>query len=162
MKSFSEIRGMLKESGLGKLPDPPPMIVLRRIGIRNFPHGEKIALYRNDKLDLDVSVPYSQDSHKITVANVREEINTLDETIIKKLNIIANKSMPSNVNFSNGTFVQVQPAVAKKIVDLYKHKDLSFSNRVKLSRFVSGNPKAFKSVVDFVNQQMDEENNGFI
>lgn len=164
MKSFIELRESLKEAALGKLPDPPPMIVLRRIGIRNFPHGEKIALYHNDKLNLDVSVPYSNDGKndvtKLTYASIREEVNSLDETIIKKLQIIANKPTADNVNFGNGSFVQVQPVVAQKILTLYKRNDLTFANRVKLSRFVSGNPKAFKAVVDFVNQMDGGDNQG--
>lgn len=155
MKSFFEHLGAsLEEGEMGLQPDPPPMIVLRRIGIRNFPHGEKVALYRNDKLDLNVSVPYAgkASTDRVAFAQVKEEIESLEETIIKKLKSIADKSSVQKVSFGPGADVQVQPATAKKILDLYAHPDLSFSNRVKLSRYVSSDPKEFKKVVDFVTQ----------
>ncbi len=37
---------------------PPPMLVLRRQGIRIFPDGKRVALYTNDKLGLTFTIPY--------------------------------------------------------------------------------------------------------
>lgn len=155
MKSFKEIRGTLKESESGtKLPDPPPMILLRRIAIRVFPNGQRVALYQNRRLNLDVSVPYfpgrlgnPSPTKEISLAQVKESVERLDETIIKKLEKIQKNSQPDNVVFSNGASVQVQPATAKKILDLYKK--VNFDNRAKLTQFVSMTPKEFKKVVDF-------------
>lgn len=153
MKRLKEIRGTLKEAEYGKLPDPPPVIVLRRIGLRAFPTGERIALYRNDKLNLDVSVPYlpGQIGGMKPMAVMREEIELdtmqINETIIKKLISIVRKGQPSMVTFADGTKGEVQPAVAARIVNLTKKAN--FTNRVGLTRFVSGDPKSFKSVVDF-------------
>jgi hypothetical protein len=151
MKYFKEIRGTLKEAERGKLPDPPPVIMLRRIGLRNFPTGERVALYRNDKLGLDVSVPYLPGKFgktQVAMGSLKEEIElTLNETIIKKLIRIATKSQPDNVTLGNGVQFQVQPNVAKKLIDLTKK--VNFTNRVNLSRFMSGNPNDLKKIVDF-------------
>jgi hypothetical protein len=151
MKNFKEIRGTLKEAEHGKLPDPPPVIMLRRIGLRNFPTGERVALYRNDKLGLDVSVPYFPGKFgktQISMGSLKEEIElTLNETIIKKLIRIAGGSKPDNVSLGNGVQIPVQPNVAKKLIDLTKK--VNFTNRVNLSRFMSGNPNDLKKIVDF-------------
>jgi hypothetical protein len=153
MKKLKEIRGTLKEVELGKLPDPPPVVVLRRIGLRSFPTGERVALYRNDKLNLDVSVPYlpGKVGGMKPMAMMREEIELniqdINETIIKKLISIIRKGTPQLVSFADGTKGEVQPAVASRIVNLTKK--VNFTNRVGLTRFVSGDPKNFKSVVDF-------------
>jgi hypothetical protein len=40
--------------------EPPTVLVLKRKWIRLFPHGEKIAVYRNDKLGVNFAVPYDE------------------------------------------------------------------------------------------------------
>lgn len=50
MKSFKEY---VTESY-----EPPMVVVLKRKGIRNFPDGQRVALYHSDVLGIDVSVPY--------------------------------------------------------------------------------------------------------
>lgn len=57
MKDFTEIRQseeMIQEG----LQDPPMIVVLRRTAIRLFPGNQRVALYTNDKLGIEVSVPY--------------------------------------------------------------------------------------------------------
>lgn len=57
MKNLSEIRQTeeVLEEGL---QDPPMIVVLRRTAIRLFPGNQRVALYTNDHLGLEVSVPY--------------------------------------------------------------------------------------------------------
>lgn len=57
MKDFSEIRQSeeVLEEGL---QDPPMIVVLRRTAIRLFPGNQRVALYTNDRLGIEVSVPY--------------------------------------------------------------------------------------------------------
>lgn len=43
-----------------KNDDPPPVIVLKRKGIRIFPDGKKVAVYVNTELNLDIAIPYDQ------------------------------------------------------------------------------------------------------
>jgi hypothetical protein len=38
--------------------EPPVVLVLKRKTIRLYPHGEKIAIYRNDKLGVNFAVPF--------------------------------------------------------------------------------------------------------
>src|SRR6185437_4466131 len=57
MKDFSEVRQseVLEEQ---QLSDPPMIVVLRRTAIRLFPGNQRVALYTNDTLGIEVSVPY--------------------------------------------------------------------------------------------------------
>src|SRR6059058_4130505 len=59
MKDFSEIRPVESEVLEEALSDPPMIVVLRRTAIRTFPGNERVALYHNDKLGIEVSVPYT-------------------------------------------------------------------------------------------------------
>ena len=38
--------------------DPPAMLVMRRKSIRQFPNGQRVALYYVDKINKYVTVPY--------------------------------------------------------------------------------------------------------
>ena len=39
--------------------DPPAVLVMRRKSVRQFPDGQRVALYYVDKLDKYVTVPYT-------------------------------------------------------------------------------------------------------
>lgn len=156
MKTLAQIRGMLKEGSV-KVQDPPAMVILRRKAIRIFPSGQKVALYRNDKLNLDVSIPYysgqiGSQATEIPMASVREEATdevslALDESIVTSLRSIMKKAKPGTVVFANGETAMVQPTTAKKLVDL--HSEVNKKNREGLSAHMGDNPQDFKKVVDF-------------
>jgi hypothetical protein len=156
MKKFSELRGTLKEGKLGKLPDPPPMITMRRTAIRVYPKGLKIALYRNDKLNLDVSVPYHSgefENQKLPYAKIgmKEEI-LLDESIVRSLNKSAKTGKTVDVTFANGASIKIQPVVAASILKL---KDMiNTYNKVKLDSFISQDPNSLKTVFDFTRKEI--------
>lgn len=146
---------ILKEA---KQSDPPPVIVLRRIGLRVFPTGERVALYSNDKLGLNVSIPYSPTNQlknkNVGLASIREDLEVLhfvsiDETITKKLASIAKGSKPGVVHFADGSTAEVQPAIAARIIRLYKNKKVNFTNRVRFTKKMSNDRNSFRDVVDF-------------
>ena len=39
--------------------DPPPVLLMKRKSVRQFPNGQRVALYYVDKLDKYVTVPYT-------------------------------------------------------------------------------------------------------
>jgi len=139
-----------------KLADPPPMVVLKRKAIRQFPGGQRIALYRNDMLNLDVSVPYTPgqvgvQQSSISYAAMKEDANDelsleLSESIVQSLRAIMKKGEAGTVVFSNGATATVQPATAKNIVDL--HGKVNQKNKQNL-RQMGDSPQDFKKVVDF-------------
>lgn len=60
MKRLDDLREQLAEEQLHETQqDPPNMIVFRRKAIRVFPGDQRVALYVNDSLGLEVSIPYT-------------------------------------------------------------------------------------------------------
>jgi hypothetical protein len=56
-KPLSEFTGALVEAA-GPL-DPPAVLVLRRKGIRQIGPGQRVALYVNDGLNIEIAMPYA-------------------------------------------------------------------------------------------------------
>ena len=51
--------------------DPPQMLVLKRMGIRIFPDGRRVALYVDPKLGLTFSIPYDENFGSAIVPGVQ-------------------------------------------------------------------------------------------
>lgn len=56
-----------------RVDDPPPVITLKRAGIRIFPDGRRVALYNNAQLGLLFSVPYDENFGTNVIPGVKEE-----------------------------------------------------------------------------------------
>jgi hypothetical protein len=61
-----ELEGIITEEKGG---DPPAVLVMRRTAIRMFPNGQKIALYKVDKLNKFITVPYDDKDSMIMTTN---------------------------------------------------------------------------------------------
>lgn len=144
MASFKEIRAKRKP-----YQDAPAMLVLKRVGIRNYPNGQQVALYHNSALDLNISVPFKSSSldtdGKVAspMASLLPNPN-LSEGVIGSLKNIAIKQQPASVNFNNGVAQEVDPSIAKQIVDV--HAQLDNSNRDKFERLVNTGPAGLQKV----------------
>lgn len=152
MKKLSDIRGTPTKIG-SKLPDPPMVVLLQRKAIRLYPNGQRIALYHNDRLNLDVSVPYfpGKFGKEPGFGELKENIS-LDEdsTIWKKLGAIA-KGKPGDITFSNGAVLKnVQPSVAASIKKLRDDLGLNTYNKEKLANKVNATPADFNDVIKFI------------
>jgi hypothetical protein len=144
MKTLYEIKGTLKRVK-SKLPDPPMVVLLKRKAIRTFPDGQRVALYHNDQLKLDVSVPYYPDS---IMSRTGFGMMKEDATIWKKIGSIA-KGKPSDVQFPNGAVLKnVQPSTAASIMRL--RDMINTYNKKRLADKVNASPSDFDEVVKFV------------
>ena len=57
MKTLKALRSDKKESS--KQMDPPAVLIMKRKSIRQFPDGQRVALYYVDKINKYVTVPYT-------------------------------------------------------------------------------------------------------
>ena len=48
------------------IKNPPNVLVMHRVSIRNYPGGKKVALYKIPKLDQYVTVPFGESTMKLT------------------------------------------------------------------------------------------------
>lgn len=163
MKKFSEIRTNLsfeeEEEVLEESSHDLPMtILLVRKGIRIFPTGDKVALYTNSKIGVDVSIPYGQHLHnamkgygKLTKA-LEEDYEELDESysMMRRLEAIANGSEEADVPMANGASAKVNPVIAKYILTL--HSVLTPENQKAVKAMLNGSPKDFAKLARFAQQ----------
>ena len=133
-----------RESLSEGLNDPPPVIVLRRTGVRDFPTGERVALYYNSKLKLTFSVPYGG---KKSVVSVGEERNLFENKVIQQLQKIAQSNEISDVKFKNGATTRVNVVTAKNILDL--HDQMTPGNKNELSKLINASPASLAKVSAF-------------
>jgi hypothetical protein len=57
MKTLKQVVSEAKRSSQ-KTMDPPNVLVMKRKSVRQFPNGQRVALYYVDKIDKYVTVPY--------------------------------------------------------------------------------------------------------
>jgi hypothetical protein len=67
--------------------DPPFILILKRKAIRLYPNGMKVAVYRNDRLNKDFAIPFTQDDAGMIQAEQIEldtgDIIELDEETLE-------------------------------------------------------------------------------
>ena len=72
MKSFNQFKTDLVESR-DKSLDPPAVLVMRRKSIRQYPGGQRVALYFVDKITKYITVPYTEYQWSSSGVPVEEE-----------------------------------------------------------------------------------------
>ena len=166
MQSFQAVRRNLQNSfeitdkdqiceALQDEVQPPPMLVLRRQGIRIFPDGRRVALYTNDKLGLTFTIPYrpSNTTNPATVIPglAAEEVETDD--VMESLDQVSKfaseenpKSLTKHFKFADGTKMPVAHGVAKALHMV--HGALNDQNKQKFAAMLS-EPKSFQKAANF-------------
>ena len=59
MKTLKQVVSEAKRSSQ-KTMDPPNVLVMKRKSVRQFPNGQRVALYYVDKINKYVTVPYTE------------------------------------------------------------------------------------------------------
>jgi hypothetical protein len=61
LKTLKEFREFIVEKKEPKQSpmDPPTVLIMKRKSVRQFPNGQRVALYYVDKLDKYVTIPYT-------------------------------------------------------------------------------------------------------
>lgn len=160
MKKFSDIREQLSSEQEEVLEesqhDLPMTILLVRKGIRIFPTGDRVALYTNSKLGVDVSIPYGERIHnpmkgygRLTKA-LEEEYLDEDYSIMRRLQAIADSQTEEEIPTSGGSSFKIHPVIAKYILTL--HSVLTPENQKLVKSMLNGNPKDFAKIAKFAQE----------
>ena len=131
---------------------PPPMLVLRRRGIRIFPDGRRVALYTHQQLGLVFTIPYMGTGKGslpgTTIPGVQSE-----ETIMETLDQVAKFAQQDNVTsqakhfkFADGSKLKVSHGAAKAIHMV--HGALNDENKKKFADMLN-TPKGFEKAAHF-------------
>jgi hypothetical protein len=107
------------------LKDPPNVLLLKRITVRGFPDGTKVALYYNRLLDKHFTIPYGPGVD----APLQAEETEL--TVMESLQYIAESTEANVIDFGSDSR-SVSPQMARNILKLYG--SLSEENKNKMEQ----------------------------
>lgn len=123
--------------------DPPVLLVMRRKSIRQFPNGQRVALYFIDKLNKYVSVPYDDKGNmSLTIEDFEDE-----ENIIEQLEEIVNESVSKRIVFEDGSNMLVDKFIANDVLWIYEN--LNEDNRVQIEELAKKSKNEFKKIIEF-------------
>jgi hypothetical protein len=122
-KQISQDKTITEEPLL--LKDPPNVLLLKRITVRGFPDGTKVALYYNRLLDKHFTIPYGPGVD----APLQAEETEL--TVMESLQYIAESTEANVIDFGSDSR-SVSPQMARNILKLYG--SLSEENKNKMEQ----------------------------
>ena len=117
--------------------DPPAIMVMRRKSIRQFPNGQRVALYYVDKLKKFITIPYDDMEHAMAVT----------EGVFDHLNDIVTTGVGKRIMFEDGSSIKVEKQTAQVVLNV--HSELNEENKKKVSEMAHKSKDHFKKVVDF-------------
>jgi len=114
--------------------DPPTVLVMRRKSVRQFPNGQRVALYYIDKLNKYVTVPYDDmEFSSMYEEKVIDKIKDIDKDIV--------------VEHLDGSTTEVTPKMSKNIYKLYN--SLNETNQQRLVNMLEESNKHFQTIAKF-------------
>lgn len=146
----TEIEGeqLVVESAFKDERNPPPMIVLKRLGIRIFPDGRKVALYTNKQLGLTITIPFDE---KLVIPGVQTE--EIESDIMENIDQVVSyatqeqpKTTAKHMKFADGSKLKVSHGAAKAIHMVYDA--LNDENKKKYADMLT-HPKGFEKAAHF-------------
>lgn len=142
----------ISESVLRDEVNPPPMLVLKRKGIRIFPDGRRVALYTNDKMGLVFTIPYraSGTSTEVIPGVQSEETENDIMESLEQVSAYAQQESPKatakHMKFADGSKLKVSHGAAKAIHMV--HGALNDENKKKFADMLT-HPKGFEKAAHF-------------
>jgi len=128
--------------------DPPMMLVLKRTGVRIFPDGKRVALYKNDKIGLSFTIPYSSVGPEQELVGVSEETDIMEniDQVVSYATQEQPKTTAKHMKFSDGSKLKVSHGAAKAIHMVYDA--LNDENKKKYADMLT-HPKGFTKAAHF-------------
>jgi len=119
-----ELPSFIAEDKKSEKHDPPAVLIMRRVGVRQYPNKQTVALYYVDKIHKYVTVPYDKSQQIVSVSE--EEVS-----VIEKLKWIVENKSSLIIDSKQISLVQ-----AKSVLNAYSK--LNENNKEKL-RFMAEN-----------------------
>ena len=125
--------------------DPPTILIMRRKSVRQFPGGQRVALYYIDKLKQYVTVPYGQSSGGLST-----NMSMVKEDVMFQLNEIATSGITKRINFDDESSIKVDKLTAESVLNVYEA--LNENNKQKVLDMAYKSKQQFLKVVDFASK----------
>ena len=120
-----ELPSFIAEDKKSEKHDPPAVLIMRRVGVRQYPNKQTVALYYVDKIHKYVTVPYNKSQQIVSVSE--EEVS-----VIEKLKWIVENKSSLIIDSKQISLVQ-----AKSVLNAYSK--LNEKNREKLEVMAENN-----------------------
>lgn len=125
------------KTSLSQELDPPAVLIMRRKSIRQFPNGQRVALYYVDKINKYVTVPYEN----------MQWSSATEETVLDKLKKVNESKKNMVVEHIDGSTTEVTPQMAKQMMELYKK--INDANKAKMQDMLEASAKHFQTIAKF-------------
>lgn len=125
------------KNSLSRELDPPAVLIMRRKSVRQFPNGQRVALYYIDKINKYVTVPYEDMQLSATV----------EETVFEKVKTVSTSKKNMVVEHLDGSVTEITPQTAKQMMELYKK--ISEANKAKMQDMLEASAKHFQTIAKF-------------
>lgn len=133
--------------------DPPNVLIMRRKSIRQFPNGQRVAMYYVDKINKYVTVPYMAMQWSASMPEGFESSDEIiEENIMNHLSSIVENHSSRNIRFQDGKTMKVDVQTADTVLKV--HEALNESNKKKLSDMAYKSKDHFSKVVDFARNNL--------
>lgn len=116
--------------------DPPAVLIMRRKSVRQFPNGQRVALYYVDKINKYVTVPYED-----------MQWSTSEETVLDKVTQVFESKNKMVVEHLDGSTSEITPQIARQMVELYKK--INEANKAKMADMLEASAKHFQTIAKF-------------
>jgi hypothetical protein len=124
------------KTSLSRELDPPAVLIMRRKSVRQFPNGQRVALYYVDKINKYVTVPYED-----------MQWSASEETVFDKIKQVNESKKSIVVEHIDGSTSEVTPQMAKQMIEL--HKKINEANKAKMLDMLEASAKHFQTIAKF-------------
>jgi hypothetical protein len=124
------------KNSLSRELDPPAVLIMRRKSVRQFPNGQRVALYYVDKINKYVTVPYED-----------MQWSANEETVFDKVKQVNESKKSIVVEHIDGSTSEVTPQMAKQMIEL--HKKINEANKAKMLDMLEASAKHFQTIAKF-------------
>lgn len=148
MATNPSFRTAVIKSGLSESYDPPNMMILKRVGIRAFPDGRRVALYINEKTGLSFTIPY-------TAAGINpNDVPTVNEmaesSLVQILELVSEEVPNINIQYDDEEFsLVIDSELADDMLDVYE--SLNEENRNKFEEMLD-NKDSVEGLLNFISE----------
>lgn len=152
LKDFIEESSLEEVAGetpgqMAKPMDPPPILIMRRKSIRQFPNGQRVAMYKIDKLNKFVTIPYGETAWATEEVELELTEEFIEENVLHHLKHIADNHAAKSIKFKDGSSMKVDVQTANAVLKV--HDALNNENKKKISDMAHKSKSHFKKVADF-------------
>lgn len=127
--------------------DPPNVLIMRRVSIRQYPNKQRVALYFVDKINKYVTVPYTAMQWSSSGVATEEEV---EHNIIDKLVEASESDKATKLIFENGSSMYINKFSSKEMLKL--HESLSNTNKKEFVEIAGRSKEDFIEVQNFAKQ----------